>query len=258
MPIPKVIHYCWFGGNEKDALSLKCINSWRLFCPDYEIIEWNESNYDIEKNTYMSQAYSAKRWGFVSDYARLDIVYEYGGFYFDTDVELIRSLDTLLNEAGFIGFEQNDSKNAAWKINTGQGFGAEKNDPVIKFLRAEYDAICFIDDNEKVNLTTCPEYNSAALKKLGVKMDNSMQIVGKIRVFPADYFCPMNWKTKQCTVTENTYSIHHFNGSWVSADEKRKRKIMRKIDPIIHLPNRIGKTVLGEKKYNCLKNRLRK
>ena len=93
--IPKVIHYCWFGGNEMSELEKKCIESWKTQCPDYEIIRWDETNYDVTKNLYMQQAYAAKKWAFVSDYARLDILYQHGGIYLDTDVELLQSLNTL-------------------------------------------------------------------------------------------------------------------------------------------------------------------
>ena len=103
--IPKKIHYCWVGGNSKPPLVKKCIQSWKKYCPDYEIIEWNESNYDISKNIYMKQAYEAKKWAFVTDYMRLDIIYEHGGIYLDTDVELIKNIDDLLSNEAFAGIE---------------------------------------------------------------------------------------------------------------------------------------------------------
>ena len=102
--IPKIIHYCWFGGAELPEKDRKCIESWKKFCPDYQIIEWNENNYDVTKNTYMYQAYQAKKWGFVPDYARLDIIYQHGGIYLDTDVELVKNLDSLLENDAFMGF----------------------------------------------------------------------------------------------------------------------------------------------------------
>ena len=100
--IPKIIHYCWFGKAKKSELEIKCIESWKKFCPNYKIIEWNEENYDVSKNTYMYQAYQKSRWGFVSDYTRLDVIYNYGGIYLDTDVELIKPIDDLLEDEGFI------------------------------------------------------------------------------------------------------------------------------------------------------------
>ena len=107
--IPKVIHYCWFGKNELPEDAKRCIASWKKFCPDYEIIEWNETNYDVRKNKYMSDAYDEKKWAFVSDYARIDIIYNYGGIYLDTDVELLRPLDELLKDKMFCGWESRDS-----------------------------------------------------------------------------------------------------------------------------------------------------
>ena len=117
--IPKKIHYCWIGGNPLPELAIKCIESWKKYCPDYEIIEWNEKNYDFRKNQFMREAYDEKKWGFVPDYARLDIIYEHGGIYLDTDVEIIKPLDSLLKEQGFAGMEQPGI------VALGLGFGAE-------------------------------------------------------------------------------------------------------------------------------------
>ena len=131
--IPKVIHYCWFGGNPIPEKDRRYIEGWKEKCPDYEIIEWNERNYDVSKNKYMAQAYEEKKWGFVSDYARLDLVYQYGGIYFDTDVELLKPLDNLLELEMFCGFESTKY------VNFGIGFGAEKENPVnyqnVRFFR---------------------------------------------------------------------------------------------------------------------------
>ena len=256
MPIPKKIHYCWFGGGEKSTLIKQCIDSWEKFAPDCEIIEWNESNYDVTKNSYMSQAYQAKRWGFVPDYARLDIVYEYGGIYLDTDVELIRPIDELLNGTGFCGFEHADH-NAIFSVNTGSGFGAEKGDAVIRIMRDYYDEISFVNDDATLNLQPSPRFNTDALRKLGLRCDNSMQQIGAITVYPYEYFCPVNWKTHKCTTTPNTFSIHHFDASWLSAQEKKKRRRERLIDEIIHLPNAAAKTLLGEKRYEGLKRKIK-
>ena len=126
--IPKKIHYCWIGGNPLPELAIKCIESWKKYCPDYEIIEWNEKNYDFRKNQFMREAYDEKKWGFVPDYARLDIIYEHGGIYLDTDVEIIKPLDSLLKEQGFAGMEQPGI------VALGLGFGAEPKLPLIKEL----------------------------------------------------------------------------------------------------------------------------
>src|SRR5215510_15199585 len=110
--IPKIIHYCWFGGNPLSELALKCIASWKKYFPNYEIKEWNESNYDVHKIPYTSEAYNAKKYAFVSDYARFDILYQYGGIYFDVDVEVIKQFGDILNDTGFMGMETLSGCNA--------------------------------------------------------------------------------------------------------------------------------------------------
>ena len=259
MPIPRKIHYCWFGGGEKPELVKKCIASWRKYCPDCEIIEWNESNYDVTKNTYMYQAYQAKRWGFVPDYARLDIIYCYGGIYFDTDVELIRSIENLFEGEGFLGFESvNEIGKSNYSVNTGQGFGAAPRHPLIVKLRDLYDSLQFIGEDGIPNLQPSPYFNTSVLVENGLKTDNTFQVIDGITVYPAEYFCPISWNSKKCQITNNTYSIHHFNASWVSVSEKRKRRMMRRLDYIIHIPNILLKKVMGAAAYNRLKIKLRK
>lgn len=257
MPIPKVIHYCWFGDGPKTDLVLHCIDSWKKYAPHCNIVEWNESNYDITKNLYMNQAYKAKRWGFVPDYARLDLVYRYGGIYFDTDVELIRSIDELFTGNGFMGFEQANHR-GVYYVNTGSGFGANKNDSVIESLLEEYESLSFYKRDGSENLQPSPFYNSNALKRIGLRLDNSYQTIGDITVFPYDFFCPVNWKTHKCVITENTYSIHHFDASWLTKQEKLRRKRERYLDYIIHTPNRAVMSLLGEERYKDLKKRMKK
>ncbi len=256
MAIPKIIHYCWFGYGKKSELVERCIESWKKYAPECEIIEWNESNYDVSKNRYMRQAFEEKRWSFISDYARLDIVYEHGGIYLDTDVELIRPIADLLESDGFCGFER-AYKNGLYSVNTGNGFGANKNDPVIKTMRDYYDGFTFINDDGTQNLRPSPFYNTKALVSVGLDCDNSIQTIGNIKVYPYEYFCPVDWETHKCETTLNTYSIHHFDASWLSEEEKKHRKLTRKMDNIVHLPNRALKTLLGEKRYEKLKKMLK-
>ncbi len=257
MAIPRIIHYCWFGHGKKSELIERCIDSWKKYAPDCEITEWNESNYDVYKNQYMSQAFEAKRWGFVSDYARLDIIYEHGGIYLDTDVELIRPIADLLEDDGFCGFEKAD-KNGLYSVNTGNGFGANKNDPVVKAMRDYYNSFTFLNEDGTQNLRPSPYYNTKALAALGLNQDNSIQTIGNIKVFPYEYFCPVDWKTHKCKITPNTYSIHHFDASWLSQEEKKNRERTRKVDEIIHIPNRVLKTLLGGKKNEKIKRALKK
>jgi len=251
--IPKKIHYCWFGDGEKPELVQKCIASWKRYCPDCEILEWNTSNYDVKKNMYMNEAFQAGRWSFVSDYARLDILYEYGGVYLDTDVELIRPIDELLNGTGFIGFEI--PVDAGYTVNTGQGFGAKPHDEVIGAMLNAYDSLHFILEDGTQNLQPCPYYNTKALVAMGLQLNNSMQQIADITVYPTEYFCPVNWKSKKCMITKNTFSIHHFNASWLTDKEKKKRRRARRMDQIIHFPNRVIRAVVGKTRYEKMKSK---
>ena len=181
MSIPKVLHYCWFGGAPKPKNIQNCIRSWKKYCPDYEIIEWNEQNFEISANRYAQQAYEAKKYAFVSDYARLAVVYEYGGIYLDTD---------------------------------GLGFGACKGNPVVQALLRDYDALDFIKADGSVDLTPCPERNTKVLQTLGVRVDGTRQSIAEMEIFPAEYFCPMEFATRKLRVTPKTYSIHRYAESW--------------------------------------------
>lgn len=256
MPLPRIIHYCWFGNGPKKDLTLRCIDSWKKHAPDCEIIEWNEENFDVTQNNYIRQAYEAKRWSFVSDYARLVIIYEHGGIYLDTDVELIRPIDELLDGTGFIGFEQKDNT-GRFAVNTGGGFGAVGHDPVIGAMKDMYKNLVFRQDDGRENLQPCPRYNTEAMQAFGLKCDNSMQQIGGITVYPYDYFCPVSWKNHKCTITQNTFSIHHFDASWLSEQEKKKRRRERLVDEIIHLPNAAAQMVLGKERYELLKKRIK-
>ena len=159
--IPKVIHYCWFGKSEKPESVKKCIASWRKFCPDYKIIEWNEDNFDLNCIPFVQQAYQKKKWAFVTDYARLKIIYENGGIYFDTDVELLRNIDKLLLLKGFMGTEDGGF------INTGLGFGAVKNHPMLKKLMEDYLSLSFPEDDQEIAKITCPILTTAKFEKYG-------------------------------------------------------------------------------------------
>ena len=207
--IPKVIHYCWFGGNPLNDMAKKCIESWKKYCPDYEIVEWNESNFDIGTSCdYVKEAYEAKKWAFVSDYVRLWAIYNYGGIYLDVDVELIKSIDFLRKNKAFFGFEDDNN------IATGVGFGAEKDNDVVKELINDYNNIHFKNSDGKFDLTPCPSRNTRIFKKWGFEGNGKKQIVNGNVVYPKDYFCPKDYNTNILNITENTVSIHHFIASW--------------------------------------------
>lgn len=225
MAVPKIIHYCWFGGGEKNALTRRCINSWRKYCPDFEIVEWNEDNFDVNAIRYTREAYDSKRWSFVSDYARLKVLYEQGGIYFDTDVELIKPIDSLLAGEGFMGFEA--SGGSIHEVNTGLGFGAVKGNPVIKALLDSYEDMVFIKEEGSLNLTPCPENNTAVLAGLGLRADGGMQTLYGIQILPAEYLCPENFYTGEKRITEKTMAVHHYASSWKTPYERVKLKAKR-------------------------------
>ena len=221
MAIPKKIHYCWFGGNPKPELALKCIKSWKKYCPDYEIICWNEDNFDLTQNAYMQEAYAAKKWAFVSDYARLKVIYDHGGIYLDTDVELIQPLDSLLSHSGYMGFDEKGI------VASGLGFGAEKGNAVVgEFLR-DYEDIHFALPDGGYDLTPCPDRNTGTLQRLGMDMTKTSGTFMDMVFYPAEYFCPMDYSTGKKTITKNTVSIHHYCASWTSSVTKRTTRLKR-------------------------------
>lgn len=240
--IPKVIHYCWFGGNEKPENVNTYINTWKKFCPDYEIIEWNENNFDINSNLYVKQAYEQKKYAFVTDYVRLYVLYNYGGIYMDTDVEVLKSLDSFLEHSAFSGFENNN------QVPTGI-MGAEKFNPWIKDLLDEYKDLTFIKPDGSLDLTTnVVRITNLTKSKYNLNVASSYQNLNNVVVFyPFDYFCPKDWETGKINCTSNTHTIHHFAGSWHGEKEKKQAEIYKK-----RLNKYITKygEILGKQKLN--------
>lgn len=222
--IPKVIHYCWFGGNPLPEDAVKCIESWKKYCPDYEIVEWNESNFDISSLDYTREAHQAKKWAFITDYVRLHVLATVGGIYMDTDVEVLKNLDVFLNEHGFSGFERVDA------VHTGI-MAAEKGNPFIVQLLEEYNSLHFIREDGTYDLTTNVVRITKAAQKNGLKLNNKKQTVCDFSFYPKEVFCPKNSRTMEMEITENTYTIHHFQGSW-DADRKKFRKFLKKHVPV--------------------------
>ena len=245
--IPKIIHYCWFGGNELSELAERCIESWKRYCPDYKIIEWNESNFDLDCCDFVKEAYQAKKWAFVSDYARLKIIYDYGGIYLDTDVELIKTLDSLLKERCYFGEETTGA------VNTGLGFGAEKHNDIVQLLLKEYDGYHFTLADGTYDMEPCPTKNTRPLKDIW-KCDEFV-------VFPPEFFCPIDYATKIKTITTNTISIHLFNASWQNAFDKiinaiegeRNGNIGFRIRRLVSLPFRIVNKIIKNGFSNTIK-----
>lgn len=221
----KIIHYCWFGRNPKSATMEKCIASWKRYFPSWQLIEWNEENFDVRINTYVSQAYDAKKWAFVSDYVRFWALEKYGGIYFDTDVEVIRSFTPLLSDQAFVGFETDKFLNPGLVL-----YASKPNHAIISETRQWYDSARFLDDDgERIKKNVCNIFTDI-ISNYGYVPNGKTQTCGGIKLYPKDFFCPFDDTTGILTKTENTYSIHWYDKSWMP-----KRKILRnKITRIIH------------------------
>ena len=218
--IPKIIHYCWFGKGPKPKLAQKCIASWKKYCPNYQIIEWNEENFDVNQNEYTSFCYKNKLWAYLSDYARLKVVYDNGGIYFDTDVEVITSFDTLLGHNAFFGFENDNF------IASGLGFGAEKEHKVIKAMLEEYFQLNRNKDGT-LQMIGCPALNTQAIKKFGFALNGKCQNIEGIQLLSKEYMNPYEDCTGKLKKTKNTYSIHWFAKSALSKKAKIRAFITR-------------------------------
>lgn len=210
--IPKKIHYCWFGGKEMPIEYQNYIESWKKYCPDYEIIRWDESNYDTHKNRYVREAYEQKKWAFVSDYARIDILYHEGGIYFDTDVEVIASFDEFLVWELFCGFEQGNY--IAW----GLGVGAIQGHPILKDILEVYENMPFILEDGSLNMKTCPVIQSEVMEKYGFERSGEFQLKDNVAVFPMEFFAPTDFEGITGRITEYTHSIHHYTHPLYNAE----------------------------------------
>ncbi len=237
--IPKTIHYCWFGRGEKPKLSEKCIASWKKYCPDYEIIEWNEDTFNVNLNDYTRFTYEHKLYAYLSDYARLWAVEQQGGVYFDTDVELIKPLNELLEYAAYIGFETEQF------VNTGLGFGAIAHHSAIRVIMEGYEQCTYreLEDNyeKEAVLIGSPKRNTYPLLQYGLVQNGKRQNVLGIEVFPIDYFCPLDDLTGILNITDNTFSIHWYNKSANSKYAKIKSKYSRLYHRIIQTVKKNGK-----------------
>ena len=221
--IPKKIHYCWFGGKPLNKLGKKCLKSWKKHFPDYEIIEWNESNFDFNCCQYVKEAYEAKKWAFVSDYVRYKVLYEQGGVYFDTDVEVIRSFKDLIEQGSIMGCENPDD--TAMAVNPGLGFAVEAGLPFFKEILDDYEKSSFYKEDGSLNLYTIVERTTDLLYTKGLERSLNVQSLVGMTVYPAEYFCPINMKTGKLEITPNTHSIHRYAASWVDPKSRLRGKI---------------------------------
>ncbi len=232
--IPKKIHYCWFGKGAKPKLAEKCIESWKKYCPDYEIIEWNEDNFDLDTNGYTRYCHDNKKWAYLSDFVRLYVVAEHGGIYFDTDVELLKKPDELLTYEAYYGFEtrtEGAGENENIVINTGLGFGSVAHHPTVEAMKQEYLKL-IPDENGIYKTVNCPALNTAALVPLGLIKDGSRQNVAGAEILPVDFLNPYDDLTGRMFKTENTVSVHWFSKSAVSKGKRLRSKFTRPLHRI--------------------------
>ena len=233
--IPKIIHYCWFGRGPLPELARKCIASWRKYLPDYEIKEWNEDNFDVNIIPYTQEAYAQKKYAFVSDYARFWILYKYGGLYFDTDVEVIRPLDDIIERGNFMGFETDpkppyDKENnaSAASVNPGLGLGVAPGLGLMKKMLDYYEGQHFVHEQNMRNQITVVHIATRVLLDNGLRNVAGIQCVADdCYVYPAEYFCPINVTTGRIHVEKNTRTIHHYAGTWVDKRFSLKELLKR-------------------------------
>lgn len=220
--IPKLIHYCWFGKGKMPLIAEKCIASWKKYVPDYELIQWDESNFDLTANPYVKEAYEAKKFAFVTDYVRLYVLYTYGGIYMDTDVQLLKSIDDLLAFPAFTGFESEKD------VPTGI-MASVKDGLWVKEQLDYYDNRHFLKQDGSMDMTTNTQIISKIMCDNGFVLKNSYQVYkDELHVFPKDYFSPKE-RSGIINLSENSYCIHHFNGSWMTKNQKMKKFFFKKI-----------------------------
>ena len=210
--IPKIIQYCWFGGNPLPKSAQKCIRSWKKHFPDYEIKEWNEQNFDVNSILYTRQAYERKKYAFVSDYARFHILNQYGGLYFDTDVEVIKPMEDLLAKGAFMGIEKDADKVG---VAAGLGLAAEPNMPIYKEIVDHYHQVPFVDEDGNQIPGTVVKHVTDVLIQKGFVLKDEIQHVADIWIYPNDFFNPLEDATGKLTITPNTRSIHWYSKTWV-------------------------------------------
>lgn len=226
--VPKIIHYCWFGGKPKPKSVLRCIVSWRKYCPDYDIKEWNEQNFDVNALPYTHDAYQAGKYAFVSDVARFWILYHEGGVYFDTDVEVIKPIDDLVEQGPFMGWEKADALGNV-HVAPGLGLAAPAGSPLYREILDGFAKLNYYLEDGQWNPYTMIPLVTDILKEKGLRIDGSLQTVEGLTIYPADYLCPMDSLTGKISITNNTYTIHHYTMSWLPKTTQCRVHLMRQI-----------------------------
>ncbi len=230
--IPKTIHYCWFGGKPKPKSVQRCIASWRKYCPDYEIKEWNEGNYDVDALPYSREAYKNGKYAFVSDVARFMVLYQEGGIYFDTDVEVIRPIGDLVERGAFMGWEKADAC-GNMHVAPGLGLAAPKGFPLYKEVLEGFAKLSYYQADGQQNPYTMIPLVTDLLKEKGMRIDGTLQTIEGLTVFPAEFLCPMDSLTGNTSLTENTYAIHHYSMSWLPKSTQWRVLLMRKLRQLV-------------------------
>lgn len=241
MAIPKVIHYCWFGGNPLPKSAHKCIDSWRKFFPDYEIKEWNEQNFDVNIMPFTQEAYAQGKYAFVSDVARYVILYSEGGIYFDTDVEVIKSYEDILEAGPFMGIETPMGGREVWPwVNPGLGLGCDAGNSIVKAILDYYETLHYCNEKGERNPGTVVTHTSEVLREFGMLRSNAKQQVGSFIIYPQDFFNPWNDTIGKLTLTTNTHSIHWYAKSWLDSYGPVRTWLMQRLHRVF------GTTILGK------------
>lgn len=234
--IPKIIHYCWFGRHPLPPLARKCIESWKKYLPGYEIKEWNEDNFDVNMIPFTKEAYAAKKYAFVSDFARYFILNKYGGIYFDTDVEIIKPLDDILALGPFMGFERNPSFWEEALVNPGLGLAMQPNSKFVHDILDYYSNMYFILPDGSYNTNkTVVHYTREVLWEHGLKDVSGIQKLPDVTLYPSDYFAPIDFVTGHLKITKNTRTIHRYMASWKKQKNKSTKDYIKHYIPLFML-----------------------
>lgn len=240
MAIPKIIHYCWFGGKEKPDSVKKCIESWKKSLPDYQLMEWNEDNFNIEKLQYTKEAYAAKKYAFVSDVARIEALYQYGGIYMDTDVEVLKTFTPLLDARCILGMEEKEYVATSF-------MAFEKEHPLVKQFFNLYENISFLDKSGQIITgTNVAKLTNLLIEKGFVQENHYQELEEGIKIYPKEFFSPYDYINCHYNITENSYCVHHFAVSWMSKKEQVKKGIKKQLSKI-----------LGPKKMNKIREKIK-
>lgn len=253
--IPKILHYCWFGRGELPELTIRCMESWKQYLPDYQIVRWDEDNFDIQSNRFVKEAYAARKFAFVSDYVRLHALYTQGGIYLDTDVQVLKPLDPFLEHEAFSGFETTKTISTAV-------VGAEAGSQIVRAFMQYYKDRPFIKPDGNMDITTNVKIITEYCRLRGFSPDNRYQVLDGFTLYPKDTFCPLDWnpdhsKIAERPIPEESYTVHHFAGSWLTEKEIRRSKSFawRHFGKPIGFALRMIRTVLGDDNYAKLKQK---